>query len=149
MELGRSIVWGNITMCRSGYDSYCFLFKVVAKSLIDSVYWCQVWRRINVDVHQTMFRTCTKFCIFFVATWKNVPAKIISLRRWDSNCQTGQVYFDYLAMVPEQYDWLAKDLAAVNRHSSCHRTGGVQSNKNWLKVWNICPPYIWDGWLIS
>ena len=29
---------------------------------------------------------------------------------------SSQVYFDYHDMVPEQYRWLEKDLAAVNRH---------------------------------
>lgn len=29
-----------------------------------------------------------------------------------------EVYFDYIEMVPEQYDWLAKDLAAVNRYQT-------------------------------
>ena len=34
---------------------------------------------------------------------------------WSQDPCVFQVYFDYRQMVPEQYDWLRKDLAAVNR----------------------------------
>ena len=50
---------------------------------------------------------------------------------------SSQVYFDYHDMVPEQYRWLEKDLAAVNRHWDwlCTRHG-IWGNQFW--DWRLC-----------
>jgi len=50
-----------------------------------------------------------------------------------------QVYFDYIEMVPEQYDWLAKDLAAVNRQLTLKYTGGGNAGWKFSQTGNSTP----------
>lgn len=45
-----------------------------------------------------------------------------------------QVYFDFTEMVPEQYDWLSKDLAAVNRQLALKYNEGGMLAGNFPKL---------------